>query len=86
MAKIQKQFEVEKEFDDVGQLLGQLVQDIGKKSVAEIGADVLPKLEAAIAGASQLPADAKESARDSIKGVLFELEDALLARFLPDAS
>lgn len=82
MAKVQKSFEVEQEFDQVGQLLGQLVGDLGKKPLAEVAGDVLPKLEAAIAGASQLPAEAKESVGASIKGVLFEVEDALLARFV----
>lgn len=82
MAKIMKQYEVEKEFDDVGQLVGTLIQDLGVKSAADIGADVLPKLEAALLSASALPAAAKESVRDSIKGVLFAVEEALLARFL----
>jgi hypothetical protein len=82
MAKIQKAFEVEKEFDDVGVLLGALIKDIGVKSVTEMGEDTLPKLIAAVQGADQLPEEAKEDLAASIKGVLFEVEDALLSRFL----
>jgi predicted ArsR family transcriptional regulator len=55
-----KEIEFSKELDDVLVLVIELVKDIkAKKSVAQIGAENIPNLMAAIGNVDQIPAEAK---------------------------
>lgn len=71
MNLVQETVSVPKEAKDVKDLLVLLCQDIkAKKSTAEIAADALPKLMAAIDGFDKLGEEAKDASMPVLAGLM----------------
>jgi hypothetical protein len=78
MSKIQVQVEVEKEFMDLGVLLGGIAQAVlDKKPIGEIVGSAVGDLVKALGEISALPADWSESKEGCIKGVILGVESKL---------
>lgn len=74
MSKATRQVEYEKEIDDVMILVVGLVSDLkAKKSLAEISADNLPKLYAAIGSIGGVAGDFKEDMQVALETIGFRL-------------
>ena len=83
VVKVSVTMEVPKESKEVVDLLAALVKDLkAKKSIAEIGTDVLPKLLVAVEGITAIGEEVASDGKDEMAGYMVQ---QLMAELLAPA-
>jgi len=83
VVKVKVEMDVPKESKEVVDLMAALVKDLkAKKSIAEIGTDILPKLLVAVEGITAIGEEVASDGKDEMAGYLVQ---QLMAELLAPA-
>lgn len=87
MAKIKIEVEVSKESYEVFKLLGDVVAGLAaKKPIAQLAAEELPALAAAVDGIQNAPQEFKDDLAASLKSAMLPVSDAVASLLAPKQS